>query len=140
MTVGSVKHPNMLPPPAAASSTRVPSSFDYNGSGAGGRVGGGVGGVGGGGGGGGVVGGNLQTSGRISPNAPSTMTGMTRSSTRRCLLGRPDPTETRRIYDQNIQDERQRSIARYGFDTHTSKFVPSSPPSIASAGLHHRNL
>ncbi|KFB41139.1 AGAP013540-PA-like protein [Anopheles sinensis] len=113
----------MLPQPAAASSARVSSPFDYNGSGAGGRVSGGVGGMGGGGGGGGV-GGSLQTSGRISPHAPPT-TGMTRSSTKRCLIGRPDPIETKRICDQNFQDERQRSIARYKFDTLTSKFVTS---------------
>uniref|UniRef100_A0A182JA46 Uncharacterized protein n=2 Tax=Anopheles atroparvus TaxID=41427 RepID=A0A182JA46_ANOAO len=143
MTVGSVKHPNVLPQPAAASSARVSSPFDYNGAGAGG-TGGSGGGIGGGGGGGGGAG-SIQTGGRISPHAPPS-TGMMRSSTKRCLFDRrPDPIVSKRIFDDNTNAERLRFINRYGFDTHTGKLVASgassgsSATSLSSAGLHHRH-
>uniref|UniRef100_A0A182QR01 Uncharacterized protein n=1 Tax=Anopheles farauti TaxID=69004 RepID=A0A182QR01_9DIPT len=137
MTVGSVKHTNVLPQPAAASSTRVSTAYDYNGTGAGG-VGGGGHGVGGGGASlraGGIGG------GRISPHSPSVSStgfGKMRSATKRTLFGRPDPIETKRIYDEHEKAERQRALNRYGFDPYTGRGLTTAASSSASGPLHHR--
>uniref|UniRef100_A0A182N711 Uncharacterized protein n=1 Tax=Anopheles dirus TaxID=7168 RepID=A0A182N711_9DIPT len=141
MTVGSVKHPNVLPQPAAASSARVSAAYDYNGSGAGG-VGGGIGGGGHGVGGGGA---SLRAggigSGRISPHSPSVSSsafGKMRSTTKRSLFGRPDPIETKRICDEHDKAERQRAINRYGFDPYTGRGLTTAASSASSGALHHR--
>uniref|UniRef100_A0A182K2A2 Uncharacterized protein n=1 Tax=Anopheles christyi TaxID=43041 RepID=A0A182K2A2_9DIPT len=149
MTVGSVKHPNVLPQPAAASSARVTSAYDYNGTGSSG-VGGGIGGSGrihthGGVGSGGHRSSGLG-SGRISPHSPSTTSSAfskMRPSTKRCLFDiRPDPIETKRVCDDHDKAERQRTINRYGFDPYTDRGLTtsssSSASSVSSGGLHHR--
>ncbi|XP_049285301.1 uncharacterized protein LOC125764764 [Anopheles funestus] len=142
MTIGSVKHSN-VPQPAAASSGRVTSAYDYNGTGSGG-VGGGISGSGslthG-------VGGNGRSSGigggRISPHSASNSSSAfvkMRSSAKRCLFDiRPDPIDTKRICDENDKAERQRAIKRFEFDTHTCRSVASSGSSSSSGGLHHRH-
>uniref|UniRef100_A0A182MFV0 Uncharacterized protein n=1 Tax=Anopheles culicifacies TaxID=139723 RepID=A0A182MFV0_9DIPT len=144
MTIGSVKHSN-VPQPAAASSARVTSAYDYNGTGSSG-VGGGISGsgslthgVGGGG--------NIRSSGlgggRTSPHSSSTTSSSyvkMRSSTKRCLFdSRPDPIDTKRICDENDKAERQRAIKRYEFDTHTCRSLANSGSSSSSSGLHHRH-
>ncbi|XP_050071442.1 uncharacterized protein LOC126559340 [Anopheles maculipalpis] len=136
MTVGSVKHPNVLPQPAAASTARVAAAYDYPGTGSSG---------------GGISGtlahgaGSLRTngtagSGRISHHSSATSSttfGMMRSSTIRTLFGRPDPNDTRRIYEEHVKAERQRVIAQYAFDPKTGHGLTSVSSSSSSGGLHH---
>lgn len=43
--------------------------------------------------------------------------------TRRCLFGRPDPDQNKRIYENAANNERSRCIERYGFDPVKSEFV-----------------
>ncbi|KAJ6637920.1 hypothetical protein Bhyg_10651 [Pseudolycoriella hygida] len=43
--------------------------------------------------------------------------------TRRCLFGRPDPDQNKRIYENSVNNERNRCIERYGFDPVKSEFV-----------------
>lgn len=43
--------------------------------------------------------------------------------TRRCLFGRPDPDQNKRIYETSADNERNRFIERYGFDPVKSEFV-----------------
>uniref|UniRef100_A0A182PU96 Uncharacterized protein n=1 Tax=Anopheles epiroticus TaxID=199890 RepID=A0A182PU96_9DIPT len=157
MTVGSVKHPNVLPQPAAASSARA-----YNGTGSSGGVGGGIGRSDGSRTHGSVGSGAHRSSGlgggRTSPQALSNMSsayGRIRPATKRCLFDRPDPIVTKRMCDDNDRAERQRTINRYGFDPHTghglisasslssaSSTGPSSSSSSGSsvsAGMLHHN-
>lgn len=47
-------------------------------------------------------------------------------NTKRCLFGRPDPAETKRLYDESVQQDRQRFITQYRFDTVTGQPVGSS--------------
>lgn len=60
-------------------------------------------------------------------------------NTKRCLFGRPDPAETKRLYDESVQQDRDRFIARYRFDTVTGQPVGnssiSSYPSSSSSAL-----
>ncbi|XP_035894793.1 uncharacterized protein LOC118504439 [Anopheles stephensi] len=140
MTVGSVQHPNVLPQSAAASAARVTAAYDYTGTGSGG------GGISGSGslthGGGSSLRSSGIGSGRISPNSPSTNSsafGMMRTPARRCLFDRPDPTDTRRIYEDHEKAERQRVIKQYGFDPYTERGLTSSKSSASAGGLHHRH-
>uniref|UniRef100_A0A182VYP6 Uncharacterized protein n=1 Tax=Anopheles minimus TaxID=112268 RepID=A0A182VYP6_9DIPT len=143
MTIGSVKHSNVLPQPAAASSARVTSAYDYNGTGSSG-VGGGISGSGSlthGVGGGGNIRSSGIAGGRITPRSPSStdFRGM-RSTAKRCLFdSRPDPIDTKRICDENDKAERQRALKRYEFDTHTCRSMATSGSSSSSGGLHHRH-
>uniref|UniRef100_A0A182SEQ5 Uncharacterized protein n=1 Tax=Anopheles maculatus TaxID=74869 RepID=A0A182SEQ5_9DIPT len=142
MTVGSVKHPNVLPQPAAASSARVTAAYDYTGTSS---SGGGISGSGSlthGVGGGGSLRSSGIGSGRISPHSASTTSSafsMMRSSTRRCLFDRPDPNDTRRICEEHEKAERQRVIKQYGFDPYNERGLTSSKSSSSSAVLHHRH-
>lgn len=43
--------------------------------------------------------------------------------TRRCLFGRSDPDQNKRIYENSVNNERNRCIERYGFDPVKSEFV-----------------
>lgn len=54
-------------------------------------------------------------------------------NTKRCLFGRPDPTETKRLYDESVQQDRQRFIAQYRFDTVTGQPVGTSSISSHSS-------
>nr|XP_040221898.2 uncharacterized protein LOC120949026 [Anopheles coluzzii] len=151
MTVSSVKHPNVLPQPAAASSARVTAAYDYNGTGSSGGIGGGIGASGGSLTHGGVGSGSHRSSGlgsgRISPHSPantSSAFGRMRPSTKRCLFDiRPDPIETKRVCDDHAKAERQRTINRYGFDPYsgrgltTSSSSSSSGSSSVSSNRHH---
>lgn len=60
-------------------------------------------------------------------------------NTKRCLFGRPDPAETKRLYDESVQQDRQRFITQYRFDTVTGQPVGgssiSSYPSSSSSTL-----
>lgn len=56
------------------------------------------------------------------------------SGTKRCLFGKPDPNETKRLYEESVQQERQRCISRYGFDTMTGQPVRHSISSQSAAG------
>ncbi|XP_039448745.1 uncharacterized protein LOC120427879 [Culex pipiens pallens] len=61
-------------------------------------------------------------------------------NTKRCLFGRPDPAETKRLYDESVQQDRQRFITQYRFDTVTGQPVGSSsissyPSSSSSSAL-----
>lgn len=47
-------------------------------------------------------------------------------STRRCLFGRPDPIQNKRIYENAINNDRNRCIERYGFDPVKSEFVQNT--------------
>lgn len=53
------------------------------------------------------------------------------SGTKRCLFGKPDSAETKRLYDESVQHDRQRFISRYGFDTMTGQ--PAKHQSISSS-------
>ncbi|XP_052888955.1 WAS/WASL-interacting protein family member 1-like [Anopheles moucheti] len=129
MTIVNVKHPNVLPQPAAASSGGVGGGISGSGSlthGVGGGGNGRAGGIGG---------------GRISPssNGSSAFSKM-RPSAKRCLFDtRPDPIDTKRICDESDKAERQRAIKRYEFDTYACRSVASSASASAAAGLHHRH-
>ncbi|KAG4077781.1 hypothetical protein HA402_011210 [Bradysia odoriphaga] len=46
--------------------------------------------------------------------------------TRRCLFGRPDPDQNKRIYENAANNERNRCIERYGFDPVKSEFVENT--------------
>lgn len=61
-------------------------------------------------------------------------------STKRCLFGKPDSAETKRLYDESVQQDRNRFISRYGFDTVTGQPVGNSsissyPSSSSSSAL-----
>lgn len=43
--------------------------------------------------------------------------------TRRCLFGRSDPDQNKRIYENSANNERNRCIERYGFDPVKSEFI-----------------
>lgn len=43
--------------------------------------------------------------------------------TRRCLFGRSDPEQNKRIYENSANNERNRCIERYGFDPVRSEYV-----------------
>uniref|UniRef100_A0A336KV53 CSON000179 protein n=1 Tax=Culicoides sonorensis TaxID=179676 RepID=A0A336KV53_CULSO len=53
--------------------------------------------------------------------------------TRRCLFGAPDQDELQKIWNRNLETERQRMINKYGFDVKTEKFVGSHGVSSKSA-------
>lgn len=46
--------------------------------------------------------------------------------TKRCLFGIPDSNETKRLYNESVQQDRQRFIQRYNFDTVAGQPVRSS--------------
>lgn len=52
--------------------------------------------------------------------------------TKRCLFGKPDSNESKRLYNESVQQDRQRFINQYGFDTVTGQPVKSSS-SISSS-------
>ncbi|EAT42519.1 AAEL005948-PA [Aedes aegypti] len=52
--------------------------------------------------------------------------------TKRCLFGMPDSNETKRLYNESVQQDRQRFIQRYNFDT------VADLPSIASQRLYFK--
>lgn len=54
------------------------------------------------------------------------------SRTKRCLFGIPDPNETKRLYNESVQQDRQRFISRFNFDTVTGQPARSSS-SISSS-------
>lgn len=53
--------------------------------------------------------------------------------TKRCLFGKPDSNETRRLYNESLQQSRQRLISQYGFDTATGQPIRSSLPISSSS-------
>lgn len=53
--------------------------------------------------------------------------------TKRCLFGKPDSNETRRLYNESLQQSRQRIISQYGFDTATGQPIRSSLPISTSS-------
>lgn len=67
------------------------------------------------------------------------------NSTKRCLFGTPDSNETKRLYNESVEQSRQRFISRYGFDTVTgqpvrsSSSISSSSSSSAAAASSSRN-
>ncbi len=46
--------------------------------------------------------------------------------TRRCLFGRSDPEQNKRIYENSANNERNRCIERYGFDPVKSEYVENN--------------
>ncbi|XP_055617270.1 uncharacterized protein LOC129762770 [Toxorhynchites rutilus septentrionalis] len=55
------------------------------------------------------------------------------SGTKRCLFGKPDSIETKRLYEESVQQDRQRFISRYGFDTVTGQPAKHSISSHSSS-------
>lgn len=65
-------------------------------------------------------------------------------NTKRCLFGKPDSAETKRLYDESVQQDRDRFITRYRFDTVTGQPVGNSsissyPSSSSSASTSRRS-
>lgn len=52
---------------------------------------------------------------------------------KRNLFGKPDPIETKRLYDESVQQDRQRFMSRFGYDTVAGKFVNHSSISSHSS-------
>lgn len=53
--------------------------------------------------------------------------------TKRCLFGPPDQTELQKIWKDNLENERQRMINKYGFDVKTEKFVGSQTHGVSQS-------
>lgn len=55
-----------------------------------------------------------------------------RTTARKCLFGQSDPVETQKMYEQCVENGRQRVLKKYQFDIITEKFCASPPTNNSS--------